>query len=158
MADKPTQFIIAGLSRAVLDPDGVLLHTNKNTEGLFPANSVGKQAAQRCLDEGYLRVVSEETKGRGVQQLCAITEKGLAYLLAEANPKDVLEDFVRVLEARETQVSELLTAAHQTRSSLDSLRTVAERVLQVIETKSTTPFPVYPTNGHSPKTWQASVL
>ncbi|MGF1583127.1 MAG: hypothetical protein ACFCD0_27720 [Gemmataceae bacterium] len=162
MADKSTQFIIDGLSRAVLDPDGVLLHANKNAEGLFPTNAVGKQAAQRCLDEGYLQVVSQEAKGRGVHQLCAITEKGLAYLLAEANPKHVLEDFVRVLEAREAQVHELLSVAQHTRNSIESLRNVAERVLKAIETGPSTSglngSAGVLTNGHAARPWQETVL
>jgi len=132
MADKSTQLILDALSQAAADPAGVLLHGSKAAPGLFAATAPAKQAAQRCKDEGYLRVVRTETRGKSVQEVCAITEKGLAYLLGQVSPKQVLEDFVRALEARRSQVGELVAAARQAQASLDDLRVTVETVLRAV--------------------------
>jgi hypothetical protein len=105
------------------------LHGGKSAPGLFPATAAARQAAQRCKDEGLLRVVGTQTKGKAVQERWAITDKGLAYLLSQASPKQVLEDLVRTLEERQGQVAELVATAQQTRAGLDALRAAAERVL-----------------------------
>ena len=133
MADKSSQLLLTGLTRAAADTAGVPLHGNKTTPGLFPTTTPGKQAAQRCLDEGYLCSVSAERvlapqrraaspsegaqanellgdthrdaghpKGRtrtATVPLCTITDKGFDYLLGQVSPRQVLEDFVRVLES-----------------------------------------------------------
>ena len=61
MADRPTQMLLDGLSRAVADPAGVHLLGGKSAPGLFPANASGRAVAQRCKDEGLLRVVRTES-------------------------------------------------------------------------------------------------
>src|SRR5262249_28975827 len=60
------------------------------------------------------------------------TEKGLAYLLHQTSPKQVLEDLVRALDARQAQTSELLTIAQQMQAGLEALKTTAEKVLQQV--------------------------
>jgi hypothetical protein len=132
MADKSTQLVLDALSQAAADPAGVPLHGSKAAPGLFAGTAPGKQAAQRCKDEGYLRVLRTETKGKTVHEVCAITEKGLAYLLGQVSPKQVLEDFVRALEARQGQVGDLVAAARQAQASLDGLRATVETVLHAV--------------------------
>jgi hypothetical protein len=90
LADKSTQLVLDALGRAAVDPAGVPLHGNKKNPGLFAATATAKQAAQRCKDEGYLHVLRTETKGKTSTEVCALTEKGLAYLLAQVSPKQVL--------------------------------------------------------------------
>src|SRR5262249_8342001 len=90
--------------------------------GLFPGTAAGKQAAQRCCDEGYLHAAPA---GPG----WAITDKGLAYLLGQLSPREVLEDFVRVLEAREHQVHQLLGLAQQMHKGVEGLRAHVVSVL-----------------------------
>ena len=80
MADKSTQLVLEGLSRAVTDPNGAPLHGNKAAAGLFATNAAGKLAAQRCKDEGYLHVVGAETRGKTTLEICAITDKGAETL------------------------------------------------------------------------------
>ena len=63
MADKSTQLILGALSRAAASPDGAPLFAARGGPGLFPATAAGKQAAQRCQDEGWLR--SPPTRSRG---------------------------------------------------------------------------------------------
>jgi hypothetical protein len=132
MADKTTQLVLDALSRAVADPGGLPLHGNKKIPGLFATGAAAKQIARRCKDEGYLRVVRSETKGKSHQETCAITEKGLAYLLSQVSPKQVLEELVQTLQARQVQVGELVEAARQWQAGLDALQATVERVLQQI--------------------------
>jgi hypothetical protein len=130
LADKSSQIILTALSRAVAYPTGVPLHGR--TGGLFASTAAGKSAAQRCKGDGYLQFVRTEKRGRSTLEICAITDKGMAYLLSQISPKQVLEDFVRVLEARQAQAGDLLNSAKQMQAALDSLRITAEKVLQQI--------------------------
>jgi hypothetical protein len=115
---------------------------------LFPSTAPGRQAARRSTDEGYLRPaavaaavpvaaapepsVAESTsrRARGAAELFVLTEKGLSFLLAQTSPRPILEDFVRVLEARHAQASGLLSSARQMLTELAAIRSVAERVLE----------------------------
>lgn len=129
MADKATLILLHGLRRAAADPAGLPLHAGKSYPGLFTPNASGKAIAQRCLDEGLLRVVGAETRGKGVVELCALSDKGLAYLLEQVSPRHVLEDFIRTLEARQGEVAELVAVARRMQAGLDALRDTAARVL-----------------------------
>jgi hypothetical protein len=157
MADKSTLMLLDALGRAVAEPAGVPLVSSKTAAGLFGGTPAGKQAAERCKDLGYLRVLRTETKGKNVHEVCAITEKGLAFLLSQASPKQVLEDLVRTLEARQAQVSDLVTAAQQTQATLEALKTVAEKVLQHLAKPSSEPPPAIPSTNGS-ETWKGVLL
>jgi hypothetical protein len=132
VADKSSQLVLTALTRAAAEGAAVLLHGNKTTPGLFPTTTLGKQAAQRCWDEGYLCAVEAEPAVLGTTTsartrtvnfpLCSITDKGLSYLLGQVSPRQVLEDFVRVLESRETAVAQLVALARQMQTSLEALR------------------------------------
>src|SRR5207245_2269010 len=100
------------------------------TPGLFPATPVARQAAQRCKEEDFVKVLRTESRGKATQEVCAITDKGLAYLLTQVNPRQVLEDMVRAREARQSQLGELVTAARQAHGSLEALKALAAGVLQ----------------------------
>lgn len=133
MGDKSTQLILEALSKAVADPAGVPLHGSKNVPGLFTTAAPAKQAAQRCKEEGYLRVVRTETNGKSEWEVCTLSEKGLTFLLSQVSPRQVLEDLVRAVEGRQTQLQEWLGVARQTQSSLEGLRSIAEKVLGEIQ-------------------------
>ena len=144
LADKSTSLILEALSRAAAEPDGLHLHATKGVTGLFPASPAARQAAQRCKDEGLLQSVRTETRGKSVAEVCAITEKGLAYLLAQASPKQVIEDFIRALDARQGQLSSIVDSVRRMQNSLDSIRAAAEKLASI------GPCPVGPapsTNG-----------
>lgn len=161
MADKSTQLVLDALTRAVADPAGLPLHGGKSAPGLFPTSPAAKQAAQRCRDEGYVRVVGTRARGKTLQEICAITEKGLAYLLSQVNPRQVLEDLVRSLEARQGQVAELVAAARQTQASFESLRNLTERVLQQVQQRrEPAPLPCDKTHalGNGSPDWTAVAL
>jgi hypothetical protein len=122
----------------------VVLHGSKAQPGLFAATALGKQAARHCLDEGLLRVLRTETRGKTTCEVCTISDKGLTYLLGQTSPRQVLEDFLRVLEARQNQLGDLVAAARQMHAGLDALRASAEQVLQQVRTG-----PPPGTNGHA---------
>ncbi len=145
MADKSNQLILAALSRAAAAADTVPLHGNKSNPGLFPTNAAGKQAAHRCQEEGYLSFATTDegptengeaggtltlVKKKTAAPLCAITEKGLAYLLGQVSPRQVLEDFVRILETRQQESLELLTAAGRMQKSIEAMKANVDKVLQ----------------------------
>src|SRR5262249_17470822 len=157
MADKSTQMLLDALGRAVTAPAGVPLVGTRTAAGLFSATPAGKQAAQRCLDLGYLRVVGTETKGKAPAEVCAITEKGLAFLLSQVSPRQVLEDFVRTLEARQTQMGDLVAAARQTQATLEALKATVEKVLQRLSKPSSGP-PVGGPGTNGSETWKGTLL
>src|SRR5437870_497886 len=101
LADKAFQLVLDGLSRAMAEAPGLPLYASKACTGLFSTSSQGKQAAQYCKDSGYLQIVATQNKGKGVQEVCALTEKGLSYLLSQVSPKQAVEDLVCAVEARQ---------------------------------------------------------
>jgi hypothetical protein len=129
LVDKSSQLILAALSRAAAEPGGLRLHGNRKSPGLFPASAAARTLAQRCKDEGYLRVLSSESQGKSVREVCALTDKGLAFVLEQTGPRQVLEDLVRTLESQRGQVEELVAAARRWQASLDSLRATVALVL-----------------------------
>ena len=128
MADKSTTMILAALGRAAASPDGAPLFAARGAAGLFPTTAAGRQAAQRCKDEGWLRLLAAEydappslngsgdaavlvrKKIKTTPEICVLTGKGLTWLLGQTSPRQVLEDFVRALEARQAEAAELLAA------------------------------------------------
>jgi hypothetical protein len=154
LADKSTQLLLDALGRAAAEPGGLPLHGGKAAPGLFAATGPGRLAAQRGKDEGYLRVVRTETRGKTTLEVCTLTEKGLAFLLGQTSPRQVLEDLVRAVEARRAQADALLTAARQMQAGLDALKATAEKVLQQ-------PAPAAaaaPPSANGADTWLATLL
>lgn len=129
MADKSTQLILDALSRAAAEPAGLPLYVQKTEPGLFPATTAARTAADRAKAEGLLRVLESESKGRAARETCVLTDKGRQYLVHQSSPRQVLEDFVRVLEDRQAAVAELSAAAVRMAAGLESIRTAVEQVL-----------------------------
>ncbi len=134
MANRSSQLVLAALSRAAAEAAGLPLYAGKSAAGQFPGTALGKQTAQRCCDEGYLQPDPASTPDRRGGPICTLTDKGRQFLLEQVSPRQVLEDFVRALEARETQVGQLLAEVGQLQSGLEALRKsvtgVLERVTQ----------------------------
>jgi hypothetical protein len=112
----------------MVEPAGLPLHGSRS-QSLFATSVSGKNAAQLCKSEGYLQIVKTEHRGRRVREICAISEKGLAYLLLQVSPKQVLEDLVRAFHAQQAQVGELLTSARQWQANIDSCKSLIQKVL-----------------------------
>jgi hypothetical protein len=157
MADKMTQILVDALERAVAEPDGIPLLATRAAAGLFSLTPAGKQVAERSKELGYLRVLRTETRAKTIQEICAITERGLTFLLAQTSPRKVLEDLIRALEARQAQANELAAMARQIQATLESYRTVTEKVLQqLVNPNSEAAFAGSSTNGS--ETWKAVLL
>ncbi|MFL5243072.1 MAG: hypothetical protein ACJ8FY_13270 [Gemmataceae bacterium] len=133
LADKSTEQVLIALSRALAHPQGAYLHSRKQVPGLFAGNAAGRSAAQHCKEERYIRLVRTEALGKATHEICAITEKGLAFLLSQVSPRQVLEDIVRALEMRQEEMSQLLTITSEMRDALDFLKTMAEKVLAQVQ-------------------------
>lgn len=134
MADKLTQQITDALSKAAAEPAGLPLFAGKAEPGLFPSSAASRPAAQKCLADGLVRVIRTEAKGKATRELHGLTEQGWEFLLAAVNPKQILEDFVRLLEARQGEVGELLLVARQMAESLQGLKDAVARVLPQVTT------------------------
>ena len=137
MADKSMQMILDALGKAAAG--GAPLHGGKGAVGLFPTSAAGKQAAARCQEEGYLCPLPDASatpnpqgKKKSLPPSWCLTEKGLAHLLCQVSPREVLNDLVRALEGREHQIKELVAAANQAGEQLAGLRSVTETVLRQI--------------------------
>jgi hypothetical protein len=129
VADKITQQITDALTKAAAHPGGLQLYAGKSEAGLFPNTAAAKPAAQKCLADQLVRVICKDTKGKTQRDLYVLTDAGWEFLLAQVNPKQVLEDFVRVLEARQGEVGELLDTARRMADSLQGLKDAVARVL-----------------------------
>lgn len=129
MADKLAQHILDALSKAAAEPGGLPLLATKSEPGLFPSTAAAKSAAQKCVAEGLLQLSRTEARGKLARELHTITDAGWDYLLEAVNPKQVLEDFVRVLEARQGEVGELLDRARHMADVLGGIRDAVSRVL-----------------------------
>lgn len=152
--DKSAPLVLEALSRAVADPGGLPLYAAKQAPGLFAATSAARLLAQRCKDDGLLHVVRTEAKGKSVQEICAITEKGLAYLLTESSPRPVLEQILRAIETRGTEFQQLHQTAQHLQLSLDALRAVAERVYEHLQKPASNGH----VNGNGAEVWLIDVL
>src|SRR5262245_56844011 len=82
----PRTLVVEALRRVIAEASGLPLFGARSRPGLFANSIQGKQAAEFAREQGYLRVVSERT-GKAERDACIITEKGLAYVLAQANPR-----------------------------------------------------------------------
>jgi hypothetical protein len=110
--------MVEALTRAAAEPSGLPLYMVRGQPGLFPRKSTGEAAARRCQDEGLIALTPE--------QRAVITERGRKWLAEWSNPRQVIEDFLRVLERKQGQVAELASAAQQMAVSLDALRQAVE--------------------------------
>ncbi len=142
MADKLTQQILDALTRAAAHTGGMPLYASKSEAGLFPNNTAAKPAAQKCLTDRLIQVLATDTRGKTPRELYGLSEAGWAFLLEQVNPKQVLEDFVRVLEHQQGEVGELLTTARSMAESLQGLKDAVARVLPTVAaTRLPAPMP-----------------
>jgi hypothetical protein len=129
LRDKTSELVAEALSRAAKVPGGVPLHGGRGT-GLFSNSAAAKNAAQLCKSEGYLQVLSTEPRGRGTREICAITQKCLAYLLYQVNPKHVLRDLVQALHSQQSQIGDLLRNVGQWQANIDSFKNLVDQYLR----------------------------
>jgi hypothetical protein len=126
VADKYLPLILEALARAAAQPEGTPLFSSKGVLGLFPKSAAGKPAAQKALAEHWLQ-------GDADGSLYVATNAGLNHLIDTQSPKAVLNDFVRVLEDRESQVQHLVNETERLADGLQSLRDVLGQMLPRVE-------------------------
>lgn len=128
MADRSTTLILDALARAAIESPDAPLYKSKGDDGLFPATVAGRAAADRARADGLLAITRTEA-GKQPREWCSLTDKGRDWLLRHADPRPLLEDLVRVLEARQTHVSDLAQTARQLQAGLDGLTTIVRELL-----------------------------
>jgi hypothetical protein len=126
LANKTTRLLQDALTRAAAEPAGLPLFAARNSPGLFPAGA--RTVAQRCRDEGYLQQSANDTGRKAAGEAFSITEKGLDWLLSQSSPKQIIEDFVRVLEERRGQVLELIETAKRFDAGMAAMVSVVQRL------------------------------
>lgn len=139
MADPANSLIVEALGRALADPAGMPLHGGRKRPGLFAASAAAKKAARRCKDENWLQILRTHKQGRAEVEICAITEKGLAYLAGQLSPRQVIEQLVHAVEAHKQQVGALVVAVQQAQAGLEAFRVVAEKALHDIGNRDVMP-------------------
>ncbi len=120
MADKIDKLIVEALRKAAVDRGGMAPFAVRAEPGLFPASAGGKQAAERATTNGLFNTDSD---------LWIINDAGFAMLLERTSPRQVLEDCVRALEARQEQLDDLKSTVNGMFGSLDGLRATIEQTL-----------------------------
>jgi hypothetical protein len=133
VADKLTPLILDALARAVAEPSGSPLFASRSVPGLFPAVAAAKPAAHKCIQEGLIRMVRTDGQGKQLREYYAGTPTGLKYLIDHASPKQVLDDFVRLLEERRDEVGELLAAVERMAAGIEGMKAAAAAVLPRVE-------------------------
>lgn len=143
MADAIEPLILHALTRAAAEPAGRVLVAAKGHDGFFPNSAAGKTAARRACDAGWFAFTADG-------KTATVTPKGLEHLLAQANPKPILDDFVRVLEARESQVQMLIGTCREMAQQIAALKRVVEAVLPTVTATRALPNRVFPTVATEP--------
>jgi hypothetical protein len=130
MADPATPLILDALAQALAEPAGLPLHAGKATPCLFGSTGPGRRAAQQCLDAGYLQMLRKETRGKSTLDICAITDRGVEYLLAHQSPRPVLEACLRALDQRGMDLAEIILLTRRSQQTLDALRPRLEKAIE----------------------------
>lgn len=134
LADKTSRLIAMALSRAAFEPEGFPLFSTKSEEGLFANTAPARLAAEKCRTEGLLEIFTE-TRGRQTREMARLTQAGQLYLCQSTNTREVLEDFLRAIEGRESQLQDLI---EQTQKLSQSFAGVREVLLKLSQTTHST--------------------
>jgi hypothetical protein len=86
-----------------------------------------------CKERKFLEVVRTENRGKGTIEICRITEEGIAHVLAEVSPRQVLQDLVGAVASCGKTVAALMETAQQASARIDQLRAIAGMIVQSIE-------------------------
>lgn len=128
MADKTTQLILDALGRSAAQPGPLPVFSRPAAPGLFPRTASARLAAQRCLDEGLLKSAGAGPTGKP-RELAEITAAGRAFLAGRLHPREILDDCVRALEARQAQLADLGQVARRLNDHLDGLKGLVQTAL-----------------------------
>jgi hypothetical protein len=130
VADKSQAVLLESLQEAAKHPEGMPLFAGRTASGIFRTGVAGKKAAQLCQEQGYLEAVDGGSNGKPSQGHWALSEKGLAYLLSQVNPREVLARLVAALEERQARLNLVLACVRQAHNGLSVLKANGETVLR----------------------------
>jgi hypothetical protein len=120
VADKLSSLMMHALTTAATAPAGMPLMLSKSAEGLFPKSVLGAAAAKKCVDEQLLVVANDQA---------TITDAGRHWLVDRHNPKAILEDLVRILEARQAAATVLGEAARHLADETRNVQMLLDAIL-----------------------------
>jgi hypothetical protein len=122
LADKSQRLLIDALTRAAADPDGLPMYAKKGSmgEALFPQTVAARNVAERCQQQGYLEVRGEQA---------VLTSHGQKHLVETVDSKQLLEDFLRVLERRQDEIDTIASTLDRLRKSVDGMQNTLACVL-----------------------------
>ncbi len=163
LTEKLQRYVIQALRLALISPQGLPLHAPRNQTCLFGNQAATKKAAQWCLEAGLLSSVHVNGSKAKITtaSLYCITPRGMAHLLKETSPRQVVEQLLRSIEQRALQLVQLTESVQSCRSSLDALRIVVEHLQKLLPNQiPAQPVPVLspelPSSVSSQKTWAQS--
>lgn len=125
--------ILTALAQSYASPGEVPLHTTKALPGLFPANALGKAAAQATLQSNWLQSVRTETKGKTVTTFVTLTATGTAYLLEQTDPKPLLEQVQARLQREASHLQEVQAMVRTAFQTMEALKTRVEQLVALVD-------------------------
>ena len=136
LADKTQALLLEALARLAAAPNGLPLLAAKGSVGICAANAAGKQIAEIVKSEAYACVVRQEATQKTVQDIHALSEKGLAFLVEGTSPRLVLEALVSALRASSNQITTLINGVRAGQGAMAALQAHTEKVLQQLDRPS----------------------
>lgn len=124
MADKSHKLLAEALRKAATNRAGLPLIAGRGQPGLFPPTAVGRAAAESACSEGLFQSCD------GNQWMA--TPRGLDRLMNESDPRELFEDCVRAIEARQDQLEDIRATVNRLHANFDGLRATVERLLPSI--------------------------
>jgi hypothetical protein len=131
----PAQVVaLKALSRALADASPKVLHGSKG-KGIFEgAGQAAKQAAQHCLESGWLEPTGQfEGKGKTKKQLYRITPAGLRQVLEHSEPVTLLSDSLAFLDRNTQELRNIRAKVEETLSSLQNQKTMMDALRERLQ-------------------------
>ncbi len=127
----PRKLALQALSSALSDPAPKVLHGSSKKPGIFASAALAaKQAAQYCLDQGWLEATGQlEGKGKTRKELYRITPAGVRAVLDNSEPVTLLQESLGFLQRNAGELALLKTKVEQTLGSLHNHQDMLSRLL-----------------------------
>ncbi|MCS7166235.1 MAG: hypothetical protein RMI91_01815 [Gemmatales bacterium] len=147
--------VLVALRRGLTASEGLPLFASGRQPGLFPRHRVGKQAAEFCLQRGWLEVVGEATALAKGQERYWPSEAGVRWLVEQGCARLVLEALSRQIGECERHWQTWAEQIGQVQRQLEQLRRRVETALAVLAPEQQQPerFPIW-----QAEVWQHTLL
>lgn len=129
---KYHSLLLQGLAHAYACVEPVALFQSKSIQGLFPANALGRAAAQAAEDAGWLAVVREELRGKTNVRLVQLSEIGSRFLMEQTDPKPLLQAVQESLSSHESALQKVQNALREQHQLIDALKRRVEQLAQMV--------------------------